>query len=159
MTAKRVVVAFAVAYSIAHFVYSGIVVPLRTTSVRQIAIEMRPLSAHLAGAPVVIDNPRQYGPTFFFVMDPILRFAAGNPVRLARTLYALELAALAAAWLLTLASLSVWFAHVRPDAPRDAFMWIALGVTLRRSWPVLAASAVLSAAGSGDTYGAYFRHA
>ncbi len=77
-TRSRAVVAAALLYSILHFAYSGVWYPFRQySSMVQMDQEMLPLQQHLgSGRPVTLDNPRQYGPTFFFVMHPLLRWAS-----------------------------------------------------------------------------------
>src|SRR6266536_644871 len=96
----------ALVYSGAHFLKPGILFPLSAPNVGQIEEEVRPLLVHMQdGRPITTNNPRQYGPTFLFVMDPIVRWAADDPARLSRALYALALAFYAASFALVVVML------------------------------------------------------
>ncbi|MGQ0734070.1 MAG: glycosyltransferase family 87 protein [Acidobacteriota bacterium] len=97
------------AYSIVHFAYSGVLTPLESPNIRQIASEMRPLRAFLAnGQPVTLDEPDQYGPVFFFVMHPLIRSCGLEAFPLSRCLYGVQLVTLVSSFLLTVVCLRRW---------------------------------------------------
>ena len=67
-------------YTAVHVAYSGIWRPWQDHVIIQTGQEMRPLQAYFrTGRPVTLDpdNPRQYGPTYLFLMHPILRWFGG----------------------------------------------------------------------------------
>jgi hypothetical protein len=109
ISARRAAAAVACAallYSVVHFVQSGIRFPLSSPNLGQVEEQVRPLLIHLQdGRAITTNNPRQYGPTFLVVMQPILRWAGDDWVRLSRALYALALTLYAASFALTVRTL------------------------------------------------------
>jgi hypothetical protein len=106
---RRAVIGALAAYTLAHFVYSGVLVPLQSPNIRQIAYETRTLVAHLAtGDPVIVDEADQYGPAFLFVMHPLLLACGSDPWPLSRCLYGVQLMALGASFLFMFLSLRLW---------------------------------------------------
>lgn len=104
--ALRLLAFAALAYSVVHFLQSGVRFPLSSPNLGQIEEQARPLLIHLQdGQPIATNNPRQYGPTFLVVMHPMLRWAGDDWTRLARALYGLALALYAASFALTIATL------------------------------------------------------
>lgn len=114
------VVALLVAYTVLHFAFSGVRYPLQQPNIGQIQQELPPLTAYLAtSTPLEMTNVRQYGPVFFFVMQPLLRVTGGDTVALSRWLYVVQLTAIAVAFLCCLLSLRVWLGQTRgADAGR-----------------------------------------
>ncbi len=103
------VVACGVLYSAAHFMFSGVRHPLAEPNLGQIEEEAAPLRMHqMQGGPVEVVNGRQYGPTFFFVLDPLLRRYGRNSPELSRWLYGIQLAAFSLAFVFTFLSLRLW---------------------------------------------------
>ena len=116
----RAILAILLLYSLVHFAESGVLVPLSRPSLGQIEEEVSPLRRHLRdGLPVTTNNPRQYGPVFFFVMHPLLRVAADDPERLSRLLYGLQIVCLSLSFVFS------WAAFGPVVAPERR--WIALG--------------------------------
>lgn len=66
-----------VAYTAIHVAYAAVWQPLQHDSILQIGGEMQPLQRHYLGLPVTSDNPRQYGPVFIMLLDPMMRWFAG----------------------------------------------------------------------------------
>jgi hypothetical protein len=76
----KVLLVIVAVYSAVHLGYSGIWRPWQDHVIIQTGQEMRPLQAYFqTGRPVTLDpdNPRQYGPTYLFLMHPILRWFGG----------------------------------------------------------------------------------
>jgi Glycosyltransferase family 87 len=122
----RITTILALAYSVAHFAWSGVRLPLDHPNLNKFYEEASPLAAHLeSGAPVHSLNPAQYGPVFFFIMHPLLR-AHLRETALAAWLYAIQLVAIVASFLLTCAVLKRVVGS--PDARRWRFVvaWLAV---------------------------------
>src|ERR1700740_462310 len=95
----------ALCYSALHFVQSGIVFPLRQENIAKFDEETPALRTHLeTGQPVHFNNAVQYGPVFFFVVHPLL-VSTASPHAFSNALYAIQLACIAGALLLTCATL------------------------------------------------------
>lgn len=95
----------ALCYSAVHFVQSGVLFPLRQENLGKFEEEMPPLRAHLqTGEPVRVNNAVQYGPTFFFVVHPLLVWTRDSH-QFSNALYAVQLACIAVGLLLTCATL------------------------------------------------------
>jgi glycosyl transferase family 87 len=125
--ALRVLTVLALAYSIIHFIHSGIRLPLDHPNLAKFEEQAAGLRAHLrSGEPVHNRNPEQYGPVFFFVMHPLLR-ADPDDETLARRLYAIQLAALVVAFAFTAATL-------RAFVPADPDRWPLLVAWLIVLW-------------------------
>src|SRR4051812_25048031 len=93
-------------YSAAHFVNAGIRFPLERPNLGQVEEEIEPLLLHYkTGEPFTTNNPRQYGPVFLFVADPLLRWAGGDVARFSAALYVVGLLTLAASCGLTAVTL------------------------------------------------------
>lgn len=143
----------ALAYSIAHFAESGVRMPLSLPKIGQIEEEIPPLVEYLQGhGPVHSPNPRQYGPVFFLVMQPLLTTIGTDPERLSRWLYALDLACLAAAFVLTWATLTPFVPTERRRLAAIAllFLWLnfaplyaILGVKNVEGWELALVAAAL----------------
>jgi hypothetical protein len=112
--------------SAAHFYVSGVRGPLSLPKIGQILEEIPPLEQHIRdGAPVRSENPRQYGPVFFFVMQPVLAVSGGDREALAHWLYALDLACVAAAFALTWLTLRSLMRPGHRRGPAIAFIALA----------------------------------
>jgi hypothetical protein len=119
----RLATVLALAYSSVHFVKSGVLFPLSQAHIGQIEEELPALRSHLeTGGPVLTTNPRQYGPTFFFVLHPLMRITRGDSLALSRWLYAIEILCLVAAFWLTWATLQ----PLIPAARRGLTLWLLL---------------------------------
>jgi hypothetical protein len=95
----------ALLYSAAHFAWSGVVYPLRTPNLGKFDEEGAALRRHMeTGEAVTVNNEVQYGAVFFFVVQPLLRHTHSDR-ELAGWLYAIQLACLGLAFLLTCAAL------------------------------------------------------
>ena len=100
-----IVTAIALLYSGAHFLQSGVLFPLHQENIAKFEEETPALREHIrTGEPVHFGNPVQYGPVFFFVMHPLIVYAA-NTHQFSNVLYAIQLPCIALALLLTLATL------------------------------------------------------
>lgn len=134
MTLKRLALALLVAYSLAHFAYSGVLTPLASPNIRQIAYEIRPLLAHIAsGKPVQLDESDQYGPVFFFIMHPMILMCGGDAWPLSRCAYGLELATLAASFGFAFLALRRWL-RSRNEPVRSALSDRTLFAVLLVLW-------------------------
>jgi hypothetical protein len=95
----------ALCYSAVHFAQSGVVFPLRQDNIAKFEEEMPPLRNHLlTGEPVRVDNQVQYGPVFFFVVHPLL-VHTGSAHAFSLWLYALQLACIGVAFVITCVTL------------------------------------------------------
>jgi Glycosyltransferase family 87 len=104
MTLRTLTLA-ALLYSALHFLASGVRQPFDHPNLGKIDEHAAPLREHLrTGAPVHTVHPAQYGPVFFFVLHPLLG-AAPDATTLAVWLYAIQVLCIAAAFLLTCATL------------------------------------------------------
>lgn len=119
--------AIALSYSALHFAASGVRFPLDHPNLGKFEEEAFPLREHLdTGRPVHSRNPEQYGPVFFFIMQPLLE-RAPNDEALARVLYGIQLACIIGAFLLT-------WAVLRPRGrPVDA-RWLLVTAWLAAIW-------------------------
>ena len=143
----------ALVYSIAHFAESGVRVPLSLPKIGQIEEEIPPLVEYLHGRGAVQSrNPRQYGPMFFLIMQPLLTTIGTDPESLSHWLYAVDLACLAAAFLLTWATLKplVPIERRRLAAVALLFLWLnfaplyaILGVKNVEGWELALLAAAL----------------
>lgn len=105
----RVVIGCALAYTVWHFIASGVRFPLQAPNIAQIEEEIAPLTAYLeTGVPPESRNVRQYGPVFFLVLQPFLLASGGDRTALANWLYGLQLVATALAFLCCVLSLRLW---------------------------------------------------
>ena len=121
-----IVTALALLYSAAHFVRSGILQPFDHPNLGKFDEQAWPLRSHLAtGAPVHTTNPAQYGPVFFFVMDPLLRANLGDDA-LAAWLYAIQIVCIVGSFLLTIATLKPWIEETHADDWPLAVVWLAI---------------------------------
>jgi len=123
--------AAAILYTLVHFAESGVRYPLSNPNIGQIELEIAPLRTYLeqgGAAPVHTDNPRQYGPVFFFVMHPLMRLFGDDIEPLARALYVLQLICLALSFAFTWRVLSQWIAGHSSSARLQfmalAFLWL-----------------------------------
>ena len=115
------------AYSAVHFFVSGIRSPLSIPGIGHVETEIPPLREHLrTGEPVHTDNPRQYGPVFFFVMHPLLRLTGDDSRQLAKWIYALELLCLLGSFLLVCATLRRWSSSASVRDWRLTVAWLAV---------------------------------
>ena len=114
-------------YSAIHFTASGIRSPLSIPGIGHVETEIPPLREHLStGAPVHTDNPRQYGPAFFFVMHPLLRLTGDDTSSLARWLYSLQLFCLLCSFLLVCATLRRWLSRASTHDWLLTVAWLAV---------------------------------
>lgn len=96
----------AVVYTGIRFAEAGIRYPLSYHNLGQIEEQTPRLREHIqTGKPVDTVGARQYGPVFFFVMDPLLRATDADLTLIAPWLYGLQLLCLAGAFVLTWATL------------------------------------------------------
>ncbi|HKB12631.1 MAG TPA: glycosyltransferase family 87 protein [Vicinamibacterales bacterium] len=98
----------ALAYSAVHVVVSGIVFPLRNPNLGQVVEELQPIYRQMLYGAATVDQPRQYGPVFLFLLDPVYRATADNPQRLALYCYALDVVAALIALAATLVAIRDW---------------------------------------------------
>jgi glycosyl transferase family 87 len=143
----------AVVFSIAHFAESGVRMPLSLPKIGQIEEEIPPLVEHLrTGDPVHSRNPRQYGPVFFLILQPLLATIGTDPESLSLWLYALDLACLTVALLLTWATLKPLVPVERRPLAAAAllFLWLnfaplyaILGVKNVEGWELALLAAAL----------------
>lgn len=118
-------------YSAVHFALSGVREPLRWPNVGQvIEEESLAVQAYLAhGRPVEIKNRRQYGPTYFFIAETLLRRCGTDLRRLSHWLYGIQLVCFSLAFLFTVLSLRLWSQRAWPRArgePLPFWQWLAL---------------------------------
>jgi hypothetical protein len=98
----------AIAYSVVHVVVSGIIFPLSTPNVGQVVEELQPIYRQVLLGAATVDHPRQYGPVFLFVLDPVYRATIDRLPLLAFYCYALDVIAIGVALYAIVASLSLW---------------------------------------------------
>ena len=96
------------AYSVIHVVVSGIVQPLRTPAIGQVIEELQPLYRLFTTGVASVDHPRQYGPVFLAVFHPIYRVTIARPELLAWYAYAVDLLAIAVAFIATRRAIFRW---------------------------------------------------
>lgn len=137
-SALRVVLAgIVLLYSAVHFFGSGVRFPLSAPNLGQVEEEMRPLEVHLeTHQPVTSNNPRQYGPMFLLVLDPLLRWTHGDRVGLSNILYGLALALFIGSFAITAATL--WPLVPPPRRPLAAVLFTALWLNFAPVYAILA---------------------
>jgi len=121
--------AMGASYSLVHVWVSGVRSPGGVfSSSGQMREELPAVEAYVrAGGPVHLTNPRQYGSTFFFLVEPLLRWTGGEPRALAGGLYALQLLTIGLAALLATLWLRRWAGEVYgEDAARAAWPKVLL---------------------------------
>lgn len=101
-------IAFAVLYSLAHFVVSGIVFALRTPNVGQVVEELQPLYRLFTTGVASVDHPRQYGPIFLMLFHPVYRLDLADHTVLSRYAYALDLIAIVVGFIATFDAIRTW---------------------------------------------------
>ena len=113
----------ALLYSAVHFTQSGVLFPLRQQNLAKFDEQTPALRAHMAtGNPVRFENPVQYGPVFFFVVHPLLRFTQSTQA-FSNWLYAIQLFCIAVGFLVTCATL-------KPLMPRRDLSLILAGLAV-----------------------------
>ncbi len=122
------VVAIAALYSLVHVVVSGIIQPLRSENIGQVIEELQPLYRLFTTGSAAVDHPRQYGPVFLFLFHPVYRFTLSRPDLLAWYAYALDLVAIAVAFVATRRAILFWLASrgLTPSrwlTPALVFLW------------------------------------
>src|SRR5436190_15406987 len=120
------VTAVGLLYSAVHFAQSGIVYPLSKPNLLKFEEQTPALRDHLrTGEPVHVDpaiSSVQYGPTFFFVVQPLLA-AARDDRQLSNWLYALQIVCLGAAFAFMWAAVK----HLAPPGDRPLLLaWLAV---------------------------------
>ena len=121
-------VAVAALYTLVHIAISGVWQPLRHDNVGQVIEELQPLYRLFTSGTASVDHPRQYGPIFLFVFHPVYRFTLARPDWLAWYAYALDLIAIAIAFIATRRAILFWLASrgVTPSrwlTPALVFLW------------------------------------
>ena len=90
-------------FVLARFSISGIWIPFHTENIEQVWEEFAPLRDHLeTGAPIEISNPRQYGPVFFLLCEPLWHLSGHQKPLFAKYLYGFGLFSVAASIILVL---------------------------------------------------------
>jgi hypothetical protein len=102
---SQALVAVALVYAAAHFWASGVRGPLSSPNLGKFDEQTPALSEYLQSGTVAHVLPMQYGPTFFFVMHPLLRVTNGDRERLSLLLYGLQIVCLGLGFALTCATL------------------------------------------------------
>lgn len=130
---RRVAVAsllgIGIVYSAVHFGRSGVWYPLTYPNIGQIHEELPPVVAYLEhGRPVrIVDNPRQYGPTFMFVLEPLIRLCGSNQPLLERWLYGIQILMMGLGFVCCLLSVRLWLERAYGSQVSRARMgWLAL---------------------------------
>jgi hypothetical protein len=103
-----IVIAIAVAYSVVHFVMSGVVFALRTPNVGQVVEELQPLYRLFTTGAATVDHPRQYGPVFLMLFHPVYRMNLVDFTMLSWYAYALDLLAVAVGFAATFDAIRTW---------------------------------------------------
>lgn len=107
---RHLLLAAASAYTLIHIVASGVIFPLSTPNVGQVVEELQPIMRQVVNGAATVDHPRQYGPIFLALFDPIYRSDMGDHLRLARYGYALDLLAIGVAFWATAQVVGLWLA-------------------------------------------------
>lgn len=97
-------------YSAAHVIASGILYPLATPNVGQIIEELQPLLRLFTLGEATVDHPRQYGPVFLMLFHWIYHRDLADPTLLAWYAYALDVLAIAIAFVATVVAVRDWAA-------------------------------------------------
>lgn len=122
--------AAALLYTAVHFWYSGIHQPRKNPSFYIMLKQVPPLIEHMKhGGPVrAIDRP-QYGPVFYFIMQPVLAVCGDDPLLLVRWMHALQLLALVIAFFFCISSIRLWLAGISaPRSPPLPFLMMLLAL-------------------------------
>jgi hypothetical protein len=101
-------IALAVIYSIAHFVVSGVIFPLRTPNVGQVVEELQPLYRLFTTGVATVDHPRQYGAIFLMLFHPVYRLDLADHTVLSWYAYALDLIAIMVGFIATFDAIRTW---------------------------------------------------
>jgi hypothetical protein len=122
-------IAAAAAYSLVHLVVSGVVQPLRSDNVGQVIEELQPLYRLFTAGEATVDQPRQYGPVFLALFQPVYRYTLSRPDLLAWYGYALDLLAIGIAFVATRRAIATWASRrgltlPRATTPALLFLWM-----------------------------------
>lgn len=146
----RIVTVVALCYTALHAAASGVRQALDHPNLAKFEEQASPLQRHLAsGEPVHTVHPAQYGPVFFFIMQPLLRDTPSAEV-LARRLYILQLLCIAGSFILTCASLRI------AGPPFSPQQWTLLVVWLAMVWLNFAPLYTILALKSVETWELFF---
>ena len=91
-------------------VVSGVIFPLRSPNLGQVVEELQPVYRQILFGAATVDQPRQYGPVFLFVLDPVYRLTTNDPMVLAAYCYLLGVLAIVVAFYATVLALELWLA-------------------------------------------------
>lgn len=116
----------AIAYSVVHFVYSGVLFALRTPNVGQVVEELQPLYRLFTTGVASVDHPRQYGPVFLFLLHPVYRLDLSDPTLLSWYAYALDLVAIGVGFYATVSAIRTWAAARGAQISRQMVIGLAL---------------------------------
>jgi hypothetical protein len=129
----------AIAYSAIHLVISGVIFPFRMPNVGQVVEELQPVYRQIVSGAATVDQPRQYGAVFLFLLDPVYRRTVDRPDLLALYCYALDVAAIGVALSATVAALAMWLNERRqPMSPTLLFGLVLLWMNFGPLYGVLA---------------------
>lgn len=125
---------------LARFTFSGIWVPLQTENIEQVWEEFAPLKVHLqTGQPIEISNPRQYGPVFFLICEPLWFFSGYQKTVFANYLFYLGVLSFATACIFFFKTLRASFPGFWPlsSDKLSSIFFPALLITWVGSSPIL----------------------
>lgn len=106
----RGLLAAAAIYTVGHVAVSGIRHPLSMPNVGQVVEELQPIRRQVLTGTASVDHPRQYGPVFLLAFDLVYRSDMQDEARLARFAFALDVLAIAVAFVATVMAVRVWLA-------------------------------------------------
>ena len=105
---------------------SGIYSPLRSPNVGQVVEELQPIYRQVVFGTASVDQPRQYGATFLFLLDPVYRRTIDRPAVLAAYCYVLDIVAIAVAFWAVVTSLKLWLAERGRHLSGTLLLWLVL---------------------------------
>lgn len=116
----------AIGYTAVHGVASGIYFPLRSANIGQVVEELQPIYRQVMLGTASVDQPRQYGAVFLFLLDPVYRRTIDRPATLAAYCYVLDIVAIAVAFWAVVTSLKLWLAERGRPLSRSLILWLVL---------------------------------
>jgi hypothetical protein len=120
----RVLAASAIIYTLVHIVYSGIIFPLTQPNVGQVVEQLQPVTRQVLTGTATVDHPRQYGPVFLMVLDPVYRRDIDDHATLAWYAFAVGLFSIAVAFAATAVAIRSWLAA--RGLPMTRTVWLGL---------------------------------
>ncbi len=123
---RRAVLMAAVVYSAVHVAVSGVWFALQVANVGQVVEELQPLYRLFTSGAATVDHPRQYGPVFLLLFHPVYQRTLDNAALLSHYAYALDVLAIAVAFVATWDGVRTWLRSRGIEAGREVLLALGL---------------------------------